>query len=253
MLHKRDQLSPYRALVRYAREPRLRQPNVASDGLTAGARRGPPRQDRATGYRRSHDVALWVDAEEVSRQRPCCADCLPGRETVIGQERDLIRESADDIGAGHYPHTVGDGIGETVAESSRSSSDRLRNSGSGERRSRSTAQSVGVHAPPRVPSASISEWLSAFPCSIEPRRSPPVVGRLDLAPVALAARLQLAEDLPYLLFGLGRDGCAVAFGRSTSARASASPAACSGGAGSSVTHCAVTSLSTASCRWAGAR
>jgi len=31
------------------------------------------------------------------------------------------------------------------------------------------------------------------------------VGRLDLAPVALVARLQLAEDLPYLLFGLGRE------------------------------------------------
>jgi hypothetical protein len=67
-----------------------------------------------------------------------------------------------------------------------------------------------------------------------------VVGRLDLAPVALVARLQVAEDLPYLLFGLGRDGCAVAFGRSTSARASTSPAACSSGAGSPVTHCAVT-------------
>jgi hypothetical protein len=58
-----------------------------------------------------------VDAEEVSGKRAGCADCLPDSETVIGQERDLIRDSADDIGAGQHPHAVGDGIGEKVAES----------------------------------------------------------------------------------------------------------------------------------------
>jgi hypothetical protein len=92
-------------------------------GLTAGARRGPRRPPDGLAARIlervivvGHDVALWVDAEEVSRKRAGCADCLPGSETVIGQERDLIRDSADDIGAGQYPDAVGDGIGESFAQ-----------------------------------------------------------------------------------------------------------------------------------------
>ena len=36
---------------------------------------------------------------------------------MIGQQRDLVRDRANDIGAGQYPHTVSDGIGEVVAES----------------------------------------------------------------------------------------------------------------------------------------
>ena len=58
-----------------------------------------------------------VDAKEVPGQRAGCGDRLRGSEPVIGQERDLIRDGADDIGAGQYPHTVSDGVGEVVAES----------------------------------------------------------------------------------------------------------------------------------------
>ena len=58
-----------------------------------------------------------MDAEEASRKRAGRADCLPGSQTMIGQKRDLTRDGADDVGAGQHPHTVGDGVGETVAES----------------------------------------------------------------------------------------------------------------------------------------
>jgi hypothetical protein len=58
-----------------------------------------------------------VDAKEVPGQRAGCGDRLRGSESVIGQQRDLVRDSANDIGAGQYPHTVSDGVGKVVAES----------------------------------------------------------------------------------------------------------------------------------------
>ena len=64
-----------------------------------------------------HDVALRVDAKEVPGQRAGCGDRLRGGEPVIGQERDLGRDSANDIGAGQYLHTVSDRVGEMIAES----------------------------------------------------------------------------------------------------------------------------------------
>src|SRR6202042_628364 len=36
---------------------------------------------------------------------------------VCSSDLDLIRDRADDIGAGQHPHTAGDGVGETFAES----------------------------------------------------------------------------------------------------------------------------------------
>lgn len=57
-----------------------------------------------------------MDAEEVPGQRARCGDRLRGSESVSGQERDLVRDSANNIGAGHYPHTVSDGVGEMVAK-----------------------------------------------------------------------------------------------------------------------------------------
>ena len=57
-----------------------------------------------------------MDAEEVPRQRAGCGDRLRGGETVIGQERDLIRDGANDVGARQHPNAVGDGIGESFAE-----------------------------------------------------------------------------------------------------------------------------------------
>ena len=134
-----------------------------------------------------------MNAEEVSRERAGRGDRLPGGEAVIGQERDLVRDGADDIGAGQYPHSVGHGIREAVTETLAQLVDRLRTSGSGESRFASMAQSVGVHAPPRAPSASSSEWPSALPCSIEsaPIAVSPESGRLlctaTLAPAAWAA------------------------------------------------------------------
>ena len=35
---------------------------------------------------------------------------------MIGQERDLVRDSADDVGAGPYPHTMSDGTRQAVAK-----------------------------------------------------------------------------------------------------------------------------------------
>ena len=58
-----------------------------------------------------------MDAEEVTGKRAGCGDRLGGSESVIGQQRDLVRDGADDIGAGQYPHTMSDGVGEVVAES----------------------------------------------------------------------------------------------------------------------------------------
>ena len=57
-----------------------------------------------------------MNAEEVSGERSGRGDRLPGGEAVIGQERDLVRDGADDIGAGQYPHSVGHGIREAVTE-----------------------------------------------------------------------------------------------------------------------------------------
>jgi len=36
---------------------------------------------------------------------------------MLGQECDLVRDSADDIGAGQYPYTMSDGIRQAVAKS----------------------------------------------------------------------------------------------------------------------------------------
>jgi hypothetical protein len=46
---------------------------------------------------------------------------------VIGEERDLARDSADDIGASQYPHSVGHRIREAVAESLAQLADRFAN------------------------------------------------------------------------------------------------------------------------------
>ena len=35
---------------------------------------------------------------------------------MIGKERDLVRDSSDDIGASQYPNTMGDGIREAITE-----------------------------------------------------------------------------------------------------------------------------------------
>jgi hypothetical protein len=50
---------------------------------------------------------------------------------VIGQQRDLIRDSADDIGASQYPHSVGHGIREAVTETLAQLADRFANLGIG--------------------------------------------------------------------------------------------------------------------------
>jgi hypothetical protein len=57
-----------------------------------------------------------VDAEETPRRRAGRGDRLRGGEAVLGQQRDLLRDRADDIGACQDPHPVGDGVGEAVAE-----------------------------------------------------------------------------------------------------------------------------------------
>jgi hypothetical protein len=57
-----------------------------------------------------------MDAEEVTCGRAGCGYRLRSSEAVLGQERDLVRDSADDIGAGQYPHAMGDGIREAVTE-----------------------------------------------------------------------------------------------------------------------------------------
>ena len=68
-----------------------------------------------------------MNAEEVSRERAGRGDRLPGSEAVIGQERDLIRDGADDIGAGQYPHSVGHGIRQAVTETLAQLADRFAN------------------------------------------------------------------------------------------------------------------------------
>jgi hypothetical protein len=57
-----------------------------------------------------------MDAEEVTCGRAGCGYRLRSSEAMLGQERDLVRDSADDVGAGQYPHTLSDGIGQAVAE-----------------------------------------------------------------------------------------------------------------------------------------
>src|ERR1700761_8057163 len=57
-----------------------------------------------------------MDAEEVTGGRPGRGYRLRGSEAMLGQERDLVRDSADDVGAGQYPDTMSDGIRQTVAE-----------------------------------------------------------------------------------------------------------------------------------------
>jgi hypothetical protein len=46
---------------------------------------------------------------------------------VTGQQRDLVRDSADDIGASQYPHSVGHGIREAVTETLAQLVDRFAN------------------------------------------------------------------------------------------------------------------------------
>jgi hypothetical protein len=57
-----------------------------------------------------------MDAEEVTCGRPGRGDRLRGREAMLGQQRDLVRDSADDVGAGQYPHTMSDGIRQAIAK-----------------------------------------------------------------------------------------------------------------------------------------
>jgi hypothetical protein len=46
---------------------------------------------------------------------------------VTGQQRDLVGDSADDIGASQYPHSVGHGIREAVTETLAQLIDRFAN------------------------------------------------------------------------------------------------------------------------------
>ncbi|MGH3215390.1 MAG: hypothetical protein ACRDPD_06180, partial [Streptosporangiaceae bacterium] len=46
---------------------------------------------------------------------------------MLGQERDLVRDRADDIGASQYPHSVGHGIREAVTETLAQLADRFAN------------------------------------------------------------------------------------------------------------------------------
>jgi hypothetical protein len=57
-----------------------------------------------------------MDAEEVTCGRAGCGYRLRSCEAMLGQEGDLVRDSADDVGAGQYPHTMSDGIRQAIAE-----------------------------------------------------------------------------------------------------------------------------------------
>src|SRR6202161_2400958 len=104
MLHKRRHLPSCRALVTRALEPGLSQPHVVSEGLTAGARRGPPRppdgparQDPAAGHRRR------------SRCRPpggCRGSALIAATSSSGATGECMRGKYRFAGARNRPAAV---------------------------------------------------------------------------------------------------------------------------------------------------